>query len=103
MRKLTKKQFDDAAKQTRKEARTIDMARSVLVEKKPAAEVARLYDASRQQVLNAVYLIYDIYLQDLGAPKGWIEVKGFFPAKEAKEISKRAKALLIEYNKTNNK
>jgi len=99
MRKLTLRQFETAVKKTRKDARTIKMAKEVLVDGESASQVARTHAASRQLVANAVYLIYDIYLESVGAPEGWIEVKEFFPPKEAKEIQKRAKELLVDYNK----
>jgi len=103
MRKLTNRQFEKAASKTRKEPRTLKMAKEVLVEGAKAVDVAKNYASSKQIVLNAVYYIYDIHLQSLDAPKGWIEVNELFPAKEAKEISKRAKQLLLEYNKTKTK
>ena len=99
MKKLTEQQFNKAVSQTRMHSKTKNIAKEALVEQKSKVKIAEKYDVHRQFVESSAKKIYDIHLTNISAPKDWVEICAFFPAKRGKEVEKEAKKLLLDHNK----
>jgi len=103
MKKLTQNQFNKAVLDTKKKPKTVKMAEEVLVGGKSPTTVAKQNNVKRQQVADACTSIYNTHLENIKAPSDWIQITAVFPPKEAKEVLKKSKNLLIEYHHKNKK